>query len=84
MRPYCVSGSVTFSTTAMRVFCLTVVASMASPSSVKYCRSILKPFSAAGSGVNGAPETVTTACSGLSPVLVMRSGSFNSLARMLR
>ena len=37
-------------------------------------RSILKPFSAAGSGVVGAPETDTTACTAPSPLLVTASG----------
>ena len=36
---------------------------------------LLKPFSAEGSGVSGAPLTDTTALSSTSPVLVTRTGS---------
>ena len=41
-------------------------------------------FAAAGSGVIGAPVTVTTAFTSSSPVLVTRTGSFSALAEIVR
>src|SRR5262245_42460040 len=77
-RANCGCGSVIFSTTAKRSFCRALLASAGLPSSVKYLRSILKPLSAAPSGTSGAPDTVTTACTGASPTLVTLSGCCSS------
>src|SRR5262249_10335683 len=43
-----------------------------------------KPFSVAGSGTTGAPDTVTTACTVFSPAFVSVSGCCRSLGGKLR